>query len=180
MIYLLTLFITALFAFTGHTAGAALIWCVAVAFIHAAEETTGELWEYFARLADAPWLTRVDGITGWLLIVAPAIAVQSVAAFGAFWGEEVNVFWLAVLIGARLGDALFSHAIPFSRDQKPNPGLPSAWVYALDGLLLAVIWHSDLAASPQATALGFAIGAGFFASVLPGLRFSARLFPVHD
>ncbi len=188
------LFATAALAIS-HPLCAAMCWTIAIAFLHMVEETQGRLWAYFGETVDFPLLKRLPPVVGFLLIVAPAFLLQSLAAFMAFSGGSIDVFWLSVLIGARLGDAVFSHAIPVARGQaratynepgerltndsgptQLNPGLATAVIYLVDGLLLTVIWSAPLLAMPsrELAVAGFAVGAGFFALVLPGLQLLSR------
>jgi hypothetical protein len=186
--FLLLVVAVALLARRGHVNGAAFLWCLSVAIFHAREEAKGRLWAYFGRIARSPFFTHCEWGVGFYLIVFPALALQAFASWRAFRGDDVSVFWLALLIGARVGDALFSHAIPFASGELPwrretdpdepvqlNPGLATAAVYAVDGLALALMWWPSLAADPRPAILGAAIGAAFFASVIPGLRLTRWL-----
>lgn len=168
--------------------GAAMLWTVGIAFLHMVEETRGKLWAYFGETVNFPLLQRLPTLPGFLLIVAPAFVLQATASYFAFNSETVCVFWLAVLIGARLGDGVFSHAIPFARGQKPlavagsgagqlNPGLATGIIYLVDGLLLLALFQSTLfgASAGHLALKGFAVGAGFFALVLPGLQILGKL-----
>lgn len=177
MAYLLTFLAAARLACTGHGQGAALLWCAAVAIVHAVEETRGKLWAFFGRTSGVTALARLETPAGFALLVLPALVLQLVAALWAFLGLEVNPFWLGVLIGARLGDALFSHLLPSSGEDaaETSPGLASAWVYLADALVMAIVWHVPMMSAAPATLLGFAIGAGFFCAVLPALKAVAWL-----
>lgn len=185
MNYVLLIIATAYLVSRGHVQGAALLWCVVVAIIHARQEAKDRLWQYFGEVTGATWL-RAFHEMGFALIVAPALLLQTTAALMAFCGDGIDARWLALLIGARIGDAAFSHLIPVAqgyelrryREQvedptlgarQKNPGLPSAIIYLIDGLILLVIWRAELAAL-HSVAIWFAIGAGFFASVQPALR----------
>lgn len=164
---------------------AALLWTVAVALMHALEETKGRLWNYFGEIAGLKLLKEISPVVGFVLIVAPAILLQGLASWNAFSGSTVNVFWLCVLIGARVGDALFSHAIPFAQGHESvkgygaltqrNPGLASAAIYLVDGFALALIFGQEISAQHQVAIAGITFGAGFFALVMPGLRLADRL-----
>src|SRR5271170_3716091 len=132
---------------SGHTIGAVLVWTAVIALYHAFEETQGKLWAYFGKLFGVTWLNGLSEFLGFVFIVLPAVALQLYASYRAFSGESVAAFWLAMLIGARLSDALLSHIIPTVlslRRNSPtagveNPGLPTACIYVVDGLLLATI-----------------------------------------
>jgi hypothetical protein len=173
------LVITALVALFQPTV-AAVIWCMSVALMHAVEETKGKLWVYFGHTTNSAWLTKLSPLAGFLLIVAPALALQWFAASRAFSGAEVHGFWLALLLGARIGDGLFSHFIPFAHGHQAvgtddklaqrNPGLGTAAIYIVDSLLIGTIWRDALGADSTRLILGFGLGAGFFALVQPALR----------
>jgi len=165
-------------------AAAAAAWLTGIAVLHAIEEYRGRLWVYFGTITGASWLNTLKPAVGTLLIVAPALLLQCTAVILAFSAETVNAFWLAVLIGARVGDALFSHVMPFARGVAPlpashgstqlNPGLSSAAIYLVDSAVLAIA-YSALLFAPTSTALfGLAAGAGFFALVQPALALTRR------
>jgi len=168
MSYLITFVLTSWLALHGHPLGAAFFWCVAIALLHAFEESSGEFWTYLAKRSGGKW--RRGSTLGFAFIVFPALALQGYTAWHAFMGDELDPYWLALLIGARVGDALFSHAIPFAKDREANPGLPSAAVYIVDSLLLALLWHVPLMGDSYNALFGLALGAGLFVAVLPGLR----------
>lgn len=189
MKYLLALIATAVIAKINPQFAAAF-WAISIAVEHAAQETKGRLWVYFGEITGLKALTRVNPVVGVTLIVAPALALQTISAVLAFALVPVNVFWLALLIGARLGDALFSHALPLALGAKAqadldgqvtqrNPGLSSALIYALDGVLFLLIWQDALLNPAVSTSViaGAALGAGFFAAVQPSLRLIAHLLP---
>ena len=162
-----------------------LFWVLTIANIHAEEEKNGSLWAYFGKITGAGWLENLSPWLGYLLIVIPALVLQNVAAFGAFGGETVRPFWLALLIGARSGDAIFSHIVPVLRGfksspeetaAKSNPGLPTGLIYFADSIALALIFHGPLLAASRETLIsGFAIGAGFFAVIQPLLHLTSKI-----
>lgn len=142
----------------------ALLLSVLLTVAHTAEEGAGPggpLWAYFGRITGF----RLDPVEGVLLF---SIALPAATVIVAWHGYTGSAFALGLLAGARLGDTAFSHALPWLQGHRPNPGLYSALAgYLAEGLLLAgfasVSWW------------GVALGAGFFAAVLPVLRLLARL-----
>ncbi|MBI4347761.1 MAG: hypothetical protein HY553_12970 [Elusimicrobia bacterium] len=146
------------------------LWSVAVAARHSWEETRGELWSYFGRVSGNPLLSRLGPVPGFVVIVLPALALQVTAATLGLLGNDP--FWLAVLIGGRIGDAVFSHFIPAARGFTPNPGLPTAWVYLVDGLAIALTFSAAVAQGWT----GLLVGAGFFAVLVPVFRLTGKLF----
>lgn len=189
MKYLLILIATAVIANLSPQLAAAF-WAISIAVEHAGEETQGRLWAYFGELTGVKALTRLGPVFGTALIVAPALALQTTSAVLAFTVGSISAFWLAVLIGARIGDALFSHLLPLAtgakgqaeldgQEKQLNPGLASAIIYAVDGILFFLLWK-DLLLSPDLNSTviaGFALGAGFFAAVQPTLRLLGKVFP---
>lgn len=181
MIFLVILLISSLGLAFHNPLLASMLWALGVSALHAKEETEGKLWSYFGSLTGAKWLNSLSAAAGFALIVAPALLLQSISAWNAFSGEKVDPFWFAVLIGARLGDGVFSHALPFLRatnvsaNSTFNPGLATAVIYLLDGVLFSLFWRAPLAvAANEVLILGFTLGAGFFALVQPGLRLSGK------
>jgi hypothetical protein len=150
----------------------AILWCAGIAILHAREEYHGRLWDYFGRSTDNQWVAELGKLKGFLLIVLPALALQLTASWMAFRYSTIQPapFWLGLLIGARLGDALFSHGLPTLQGRGGNPGLPTALIYHTDGLLLLVLFHVPLMASPAEAWAGALGGAFFFYSVLPLMR----------
>jgi hypothetical protein len=174
MIYFILFGVAVCMTFLGHPLGAAFVWTAGVALIHAVEEFVGQIWKYFGRLVGSNWLQQM-GDSGLILIVAPALVFQIVGAAKAFLAvpNAPHPFYLALLIGARLGDALFSHVLPTSyQRQEVNPGLGSAIVYGADALLLLFLWQDILWSAARESIAGFVVGAGFFLAVLPVLKFS--------
>jgi hypothetical protein len=168
-----------------HPLTAALVWTVGIAIAHTVEETRGKLWLYFAQVADFNFLKRVGSLWGFLLIVAPALALQCYAAWSAFGLHQAR--GLALLIGLRLGDAVFSHLLPVVAGNPPlhvpgerrqlNPGMGTGIIYLVDGLLLALIFNQTLTAAPRfEVVVGFFAGSLFFASVIPSLRLLGSAF----
>lgn len=167
---------------------AILFWVISIAVEHAVEETRGRLWAYFGEFTGLKSLARLNPWIGAALIVLPALLLQGVAAAFAFGGASINLFWLALLIGARAGDALFSHQLPRILGAKAqedldgkitqsNPGYASALIYAADSILLLLLALKLEPTLSNQTTVGFALGAGFFAAVQPSLRLIAHLVP---
>lgn len=143
-------------------AGLLLLWTLGVSSLHAYEETKGHLWSYFGKVYKNPLLNRLGGVLGFVGVVAPALLLQGSAAVLAFVGGSPAA--LAVLIGARVGDAYFSHLIPARLGHVPNPGLPTAMIYVVDAIFLYLAFADSMFAAPYAR-LGLAFGVGFFAAL---------------
>ena len=149
-----------------------LVWTVGVAVAHAAEEGIELLWEYFGYYNHNKLVQTLPQWLGFLAIVFPALVIQALAAFGAF--GLFSPFAFGALIGARLGDWWFSHFWPSRKHpDDTNPGIATSWIYLVDGLALAAIFHGTFASSWAW--LGLLAGAGFFAAVQPLIRLTGPL-----
>lgn len=141
--------------------------------LHLVEELCGRggpLWDNFGMIVGV----RLPDWLGFALFsVALAVGLGVLAMVGYGGG---NAACLSVLLGARLGDVLVSHwglwLVGLSR---PNPGIWTTPLYALEGAALLACWPL-LAAGPPSPA-GVLAGAGFFAAVLPTLWLAGRLVP---
>lgn len=144
-----------------------VLYLILVALVHAWQEFDGQLWAYFGRVSGAWWPERLGCDAGFRFFVLPALALQLVAIVGAFWSPlwcagPINGWWLSVLVGACLGDAICSHFNPALK-LWPNPGFGSAVLYFINALVLIVWQRAALDLEPALLA------AGAFALVLPFL-----------
>lgn len=142
---------------------------ITVTVEHAVDEVVGDggpLWSEFGRIAGVrvpDWL----GVLGVSVVLPTSLAVAAV--YGYLSGCETA---LSLLVGARLGDALFSHAgLWLAGLSRPNPGLPSSVLCALEGLVGACF----LTVSPV-TAVAAGLG---FAAVIPSLWLVGRARIAH-
>ncbi|WP_009964059.1 hypothetical protein [Verrucomicrobium spinosum] len=154
-----------------------LTWLCTVAVVHFVEEVQGELWTYFGRISGNRLVEGFGFIAGVVLVVLPALGLQVVASWLTFRHGLLapDPVWLGVLVGALVGDALASHLLLVAQGHTPNPGIGSALVYVVQGVMLTALCQPTIAEHPWLAGLGFAAGAGFFASVLPLMRATARL-----
>ena len=81
-----------------------------------------------------------------------------------------------VRLGARIGDSVVSHWALYALGYRPNPGLSSTALYALEVVFLLSTFWKGLALAPRAAWVGVAVGALFFCLVLPTLR-CLRIIP---
>ena len=175
MIYLLLLLIVAYKSISGAYLDAAFIWSTAVAVLHAREEAKDRLWSYFGKITGANWLTKIGSLTGFILIVFPALLLQIVSSVFAF-GDNLSTFWLSLLIGLCLGDAIFSHLIAYVKNIKiENPGIPTSALYLVNSFVYLIIWHGQLINNSKESLLGLSIGIIFFASVQPLITISKTI-----
>lgn len=138
---------------------------VLATLLHAGEEVLGDggpLWSEFGRLAGV----RVPERAGFfsVAIVLPTV-LGTAAILGYVFGSQVAV---SILIGARLGDAAFSHVgLWLSGLSRPNPGIKSSLLYIVEGV--AGLWLFSV--SPL-VAIGSALS---FVAVIPGLWLAGRI-----
>src|SRR5262245_434369 len=149
----------------------------AFTLIHVLQEWKGEavpLWRVFGavvgvRIPDwlgfasftvaltvLQWGVGLAGIAGWLPLVGTLSLTTAVGALG-------------VLLGARIADCVISHWGLYSLGYRPNPGLSSTVLYALETVFILTTFWKGLSLAPAAAWLGFAIGCLFFYLVLPTL-----------
>jgi hypothetical protein len=103
------------------------------------------------------WGVGLAAVAGWLPIVGTLALPTTVGALG-------------VLLGARVGDSVVSHWVLYGLGYRPNPGLSSTALYALEAVFILSTFWKRLALAPAAAWVGFAVGALFFCLVLPALR----------
>ena len=117
---------------------------------HAGEETWGDgapFWRYYAGIARV----RFPDLLGFLVIT---LTLPLTLIVLAYLGYYQHADWaLAVLFGARLGDAVFSHLLPAAAGWRPNPGVWSSGLYVMEVVLAWLIL------SPRVSLLPFALGA---------------------
>jgi hypothetical protein len=162
-----------------------LILVIDLAFtsFHSYQEWKGvgaPLWRNFGAIVglDIPdWL-------GFLFFTVVLTLVLFVVGFAGILGQlnpQLYPNWttgaLAALIGARLSDTLVSHIIPHTVGYRPNPGLSSTSLYALEAVFLGWFFHAPLADLPLSALRGFAAGALLFVLVFPVLRLTRWVWP---
>ena len=78
------------------------------------------------------WAAGILAYAGWL----PFLGIHS---------ASVGVFALGVVLGARLGDSIISHWTIFLLGYRPNPGLSSTVLYALEAILIFAVFQRGFA-----------------------------------
>jgi len=91
-------------------------------------------------------------------------------------GLSLSVGALGAVLGARVGDSIFSHWSLSLAGFLPNPGLRSTVLYAVEAILILVMFRKGLGLNVTAAWTGFALGFGAFLSVLPGIALARALF----
>lgn len=96
---------------------------IILTILHTLEEINGDLLKYLNRASGA----KIARDTGWFLIgiVTPALAIA--AAYYGYW---------SVLVGMRIGDALFTHSLPTLLVKERNPGMMTALLYLGEAALI--------------------------------------------
>jgi hypothetical protein len=93
------------------------------------------------------WLIGVMAITGWIPPFVPAST--------PYWA-------LGALVGARIADSVVSHWLLYGLRYRPNPGLSSTALYAIEAIFILLTFHKAYVLNPHAWRFGFVCGAGFF------------------
>jgi hypothetical protein len=164
----------------------ALVLAADIAFtgIHVWQEWKGEpwpLWRVFGavvglRIPDAlgfvaftvtlalgQWALGLMAYAGWLPLVGMVCAPLAIGSLGA-------------VLGARIADCCVSHWALWLLGYRPNPGLSSTVLYAVEAVVIVAAFRRGLALDPLAAGIGFACGAGFFLGVIPGLALLRAFF----
>jgi hypothetical protein len=105
-------------------------------------------------------IAGLSGVVGWGAIVSAG----SWPSFGQLPTGQ-GIFWLGFLIGALVSDCIFSHWIPYLARYRPNPGVRSTALYALEAAVLLWVFGKGLYAYPAPAIAGIALGALFFLAV---------------
>ena len=107
--------------------------------VHTADEIVSEqqtIWEYLADVY--PMFPRLGYVAGLLALLAFG-GVQVWLAVAGYAGGCRACLW--ALLAVRLGDCVVSHWSPWLAGRRPNPGLMSTTLYAIDvvfaGMVLA-------------------------------------------
>ncbi len=150
---------------------------IAFTGIHVWQEWKGErwpLWRVFGAIVGLR-LPNVIGFLGFTVALALgqwALGLMGYAAWLPLIGSvptPLAIWSLAAVLGARIADCCVSHWGLWLMQYRPNPGLSSTALYALEAVAIIVAFRKGFAVDPAAAWCGFAVGAGFFISVIPTL-----------
>lgn len=157
----------------------------AFTLIHVLQEWKGEkapLWRVFGAIVGL-WVPNWAGFLGFTVVLPVVQWVLGLAAI-AGWLPLVGALSvsgsagaLGALIGARVGDSVISHWSLYALGYRPNPGLSSTILYALEAVFLIVTFRAGLAAAPGPAGIGFGFGVLAFLAVLPGLALIRIILP---
>ncbi|MBI4420685.1 MAG: hypothetical protein HY560_07650 [Gemmatimonadetes bacterium] len=149
---------------------------------HTVQEVRARMWRYFGAIAGMRfpdplgivifagfiggmfWGSSFAGIAGAIPVIGPVSIDISMGAIG-------------LTITARLSDAWYSHMELDRRGFRPNPGLSTAGLYLLEGVLLPIVFFPGLRAHPAPAAIGAAIGWVTFVTVPFNFRAVRALLP---
>jgi hypothetical protein len=140
--------------------------------VHVFEEWKGSsfpLWRTFGAIEGVHvpnWLGFLFFTVGLLLILF-IVGLGAIVGFGIRGSltAQQGMFWMGALIGGIVSGCIFSHWIPYLAGYRPNPGIRSTVLYALEAALLLVLFWKGLSDySPQAI-IGVLLGALFFLAV---------------
>ena len=147
------------------------------------QEWKGEkvpLWRVFGAVVGT-YLPNWLGFLSFTLVLCAAqwlIGAMAIAGWPPSAGHPWWPIWaLGALVGARVADSVVSHWLLYGLRYRPNPGLSSTALYAIEAIFILVAFHKGHALDPHAWWKGFACGAGFFIAVLPGLWLLRWLVP---
>jgi hypothetical protein len=99
----------------------------------------------------------LSGMTGWLPFLGQLPLPTAVGALGA-------------ILGALSADSIISHWLLYWLGYRPNPGLRSTVLYAVEFVFILIAFWKGLTLAPTPAWIGVGIGAAFFILVLPALR----------
>lgn len=94
-----------------------------------------ELWDEGAPIWEYLGLTRSWPL-GFFGLVAFGSVQIGLAIGGYLYGAEQLLWWLA---GIRAADVLWSHWRPWLFGRRPNPGIETSWLYAVEAALIAAV-----------------------------------------
>lgn len=110
---------------------------VSFTVVHTADEIAGEQQTIVEYLADVyPLFPRLGYVAGLLALLAFG-GVQVWLAVAGYAGGCRWCLW--ALLAVRLGDCVVSHWGPWLRGRRPNPGLMTTVLYAIDAAFAGMV-----------------------------------------
>lgn len=151
---------------------------LALSLVHSYQELRGHMWRYVGAIVG---IRIPDSYGVVLFFVGLTIVLWSVGIVGLvgvpFASEAVQTGGIWCMIGFRFSDSWNLHYRLANLGYVPNPGLPSAPLYLVEGAILTVLFLPSLLLHPAAAVIGYALGWIFFMSVMPIVRRIPMLFP---
>lgn len=110
---------------------------VSFTVVHTADEIVGEQQTIVEYLADVyPLFPRLGYVAGLLSLLAFGGAQVWLAVAGYAGGCRACLW---ALLAVRLGDCVVSHWGPWLRGRRPNPGLMTTVLYAIDAAFAGMV-----------------------------------------
>jgi hypothetical protein len=153
--------------------------------VHVWQEWKGERWPLW-RVFGAIVGLRLPNWLGFLsfTVVLPlalwTLGLMAYAGWLPFIGMvplSLAIWSLGAVFGARIADSCVSHWGLWLLHYRPNPGLTSTVLYALEAVAIVLAFRKGLATDVGAAACGAAVGAVAFIAVIPGLAGLRMLAP---
>jgi hypothetical protein len=143
----------------------------AFTFVHILHEWKGEsvpLWRVFGAVVG----TFIPNWLGFLSFTVALCLLQWIVGLIGITGwpdgaRPLAIGLIGALVGARIADSVISHWGLYARGYRPNPGLSSTVLYAIEAIFILIVFHKAYLLDPFAWRIGFLCGAGFFTAVLP-------------
>lgn len=137
---------------------------------HTYQEVSVRMWRYFGAIAgmrfpDGLGIFIFAGFIGGLFWGSAFAGIAGWVPFIGTVSTELSIGAIGVTIASRLSDAWYSHMELDRRGYRPNPGLPTAKLYLLEGVLLPITFWPGLSAHPTPALVGIAIGWVTFVTV---------------
>ena len=130
-----------------------------ITITHVLEELLGEggpLWKYFGAISEVNISDRIGFL---LFTIGLTITLGVITAFGYLANSE---FAISLLLGARIGDSIFSHWV-LAFIKRPNPGIYTTLLFVAESIFIFRIVH-------DVNEIAVCISLLSFASIIPILR----------
>lgn len=141
--------------------------------VHCSLELKGYLWRYFGAIAGF----RIPDKLGFFLFFVGLLAILWIAGFlgiaAPLYGipmPKVAMVSVAIIVGGRISDSIYSHIRLHRKGYRPNPALGTVPYYLAEAAILAILFSPEVRKQPGYAALGFILGWMLFFSVLPLIR----------
>lgn len=150
-----------------------IVWLSSTSIIHALDETKDKFWDILCMSITKSRWTHSDFL-GQLLFVIIPMAINLIAIWLAFNGHGISQLWLGMTLGLRLGDALFSHALPYFTSRSTTM-YPSIILMLVESLILISCYVHVFIFDYVSGSIGFFIGATPFLLLPYVLKLLKRL-----
>lgn len=149
-----------------------------LSLVHSSQELRGHMWRYVGAIVGVRIPDKYGVVFFFVGLTAVLWFVGILGLLGIpFASEAVQTGAIWCMIGFRFSDSWNLHYRLANLGYVPNPGLPSAPHYLVEGAILTVLFIPSLLLHPVAAVIGFALGWIFFMSVTPIVRRIPLLIP---